>query len=162
MNATVNFGQIVKKAIPITVSHLSLNELLSDLSRKEIIWMNSLTYWSKIENILSCKGWSRQHEHRRCYNISAGLPTMPYLSRLTSLLFIPTSLTVKVLRLAAFSFANATISTSPRKLFVTSYRSSSTWTISLLTYKNTVLLWAPKWLLHLPTSFLPNRTWRAH
>ena len=41
---------------------------------------------------------------------------MPYLSRLTSLLYIPTSLTVKVLRLAAFSFANAAISTSPRKL----------------------------------------------
>ena len=85
---------------------------------------------------------------------------MRYLSRLTSLLLIPTSLTVKVLRLAAFSFANATISTSPRKLFVTSYGSSSTWTISHLTtsttYKNTVLLWAPKWLLHLPTFFLPN------
>ena len=48
VNATVDFTQIVKKAtcleekhsaIPITVSHQSLNELLS---KKEIIWMTEL------------------------------------------------------------------------------------------------------------------------
>jgi len=32
--------------------------------------MSNLNTKLKIENI--CKGWSRQREHRRCYNISAG------------------------------------------------------------------------------------------
>ena len=52
-------------AIPITVSHLSLNVLCS---KKEIISMHSVTYWSRLKKDL----WSKFHlEPKICTSIQA-------------------------------------------------------------------------------------------
>ena len=48
--------------------------LVVNLNITGLIWRGAAYFVQNnttiIENI--CKGWSRQREHRRCYNISAG------------------------------------------------------------------------------------------